>query len=468
MNSLFRKNGKPSFVSVNADNNLTVMTDNSGLETLTTATNQKLDDIETALQLIDNAVDGAGFNVNLNIANTDVASNSGNKNAQTQRVVIATDDIPIALVNTNLVALEASLASIETDIEATNTLLGTIDSDTNDIKTAVELLDNAIDGAYLNTNINIQGGDVDSSSGNLSSKTQRICLATDDIPLALVNTNLVALEASLTSMESKMDTDNVVFDNTLTKITANETLLTAIDADTNAIKTAVELLDNALDGNYLNVNLNIAGGDINSSSGNLSSKTQRICIATDDIPIALVNTNLVALETSLTAMEGKQDTSITHLGEIEGAVESLELCITSNKLQVDVISGGATAPTHGSVDIGSSLEDNELSPVIDTNGYCEISIHFAVNESGDSAKKLNVMGSTAEGGSYFTFAMLYLDNNSSYSGDGADEKNYCYRTGTNELTAFIPCAYRYIKIKNTTGTIITGIDGDDIRYIMKV
>ena len=135
---------------------------------------------------------------------------------------------------------------------------------------------------------------------------------------------------------------------------------------------------------------------------------------------------------------------------------------------VDIVSGGSTAPTHGSVDIGSSLEDNELSPVIDTNGHSEISIHFAVNESGDSQKKLNVMGSITEGGSYFTFGMLYLDNNSSYSGDGADEKNYCYRTGTNELTAFIPCAYRYIKIKNTTGTIITGIDGDDIRYIMKV
>ena len=167
-------------------------------------------------------------------------------------------------------------------------------------------------------------------------------------------------------------------------------------------------------------------------------------------------------ETLLTAMSQK-------LGDIETAVQLLDDCVSGNELQVDIVSGGGgTAPLHGSVDVGSSLEDNELSPVIDTNGYCEISIHFAVNESGDTAKKLNVMGSTASGGSYFTFAMLYLDNNSSYYGDGADEKNYCYRTGTNELTAFIPCAYRYVKIKNTTGTIITGIDGDDIRYIMKV
>ena len=266
----------------------------------------------------------------------------------------------------------------------------------------------------------------------------------------------------LTEIDTAIDTIDSVLDASLVKHTNNETLITSsntkldtLETTLTAIETSVQLIDNSVDGNYLNTNLNIQGGDVDSSSGNLSVKTQRVCIATDDIPIALINTKLDTLETSLTA--------------IETAVQLLDNCVAGNELQVDIVSGGGgTAPTHGSVDVGSSLEDNELSPVIDTNGYCEISIHFAVNESGDSQKKLNVMGSTAEGGSYFTFAMLYLDNNSSYSGDGADEKNYCYRTGTNELTGFIPCAYRYIKIKNTTGTIITGIDGDDIRYIMKV
>jgi hypothetical protein len=55
-----------------------------GLETLITSTNTKLDTMTTALQIIDNFV-----------ATT---VNSGNKDANTQRVTLATDDIPIAAV----------------------------------------------------------------------------------------------------------------------------------------------------------------------------------------------------------------------------------------------------------------------------------------------------------------------------------------------------------------------------------
>lgn len=55
-------------------------------------------------------------------------------------------------------------------------------------------------------------------------------------------------------------------------VTANlsatdNTVLDNIDADTSAIQTAVELLDNAVDGNYLNVNMNVAGTDVVSGSG---------------------------------------------------------------------------------------------------------------------------------------------------------------------------------------------------------
>lgn len=69
--------------------------------------------------------------VNINttkIKGTATDVNSGNKSDGSQRVVIATDDIPIALINTNL-------GDIETDIEASNTLLGTIAGDTTSIDT---------------------------------------------------------------------------------------------------------------------------------------------------------------------------------------------------------------------------------------------------------------------------------------------------------------------------------------------
>jgi len=54
-------------------------------------TNADITDSKTALQLLDNAVDGAYLNTNMNIAGTDVAANNGVVSAQTQRVTIASD-----------------------------------------------------------------------------------------------------------------------------------------------------------------------------------------------------------------------------------------------------------------------------------------------------------------------------------------------------------------------------------------
>ena len=58
--------------------------------------NEKLTDIKTSVQAIDNAVDGNYLNTNLNIAGTDVAAGVGARNAQTQRVILANDDPGVA------------------------------------------------------------------------------------------------------------------------------------------------------------------------------------------------------------------------------------------------------------------------------------------------------------------------------------------------------------------------------------
>ncbi len=57
---------------------------------------------------------------------------------------------------------------------------------------------------------------------------------------------------------------------------AGNTLLGTIDADTGAIKTAIELIDHLTASN----------------SGSKDANTQRVVLATDDIPTALVNANL--------------------------------------------------------------------------------------------------------------------------------------------------------------------------------
>ena len=53
----------------------------------------------------------------------------------------------------------------------------------DNILTSLQLLDNAVDGNYLNTNINIQGVDVDSNSGNKSASNTKSMYSDDDIPI---------------------------------------------------------------------------------------------------------------------------------------------------------------------------------------------------------------------------------------------------------------------------------------------
>ena len=93
--------------------------------------------------------------------------------------------------------------------------------------TALQLLDNAVDGNYLNVNANIAGTDFVGGAGAVGAGVQRVTLASDDPAV----TDLAAIEVLLTAA----NVDHA----------ANEVLLTGIDADTDAIKTdmaAVEVL----------------------------------------------------------------------------------------------------------------------------------------------------------------------------------------------------------------------------------
>ncbi|KKL62792.1 hypothetical protein LCGC14_2181700, partial [marine sediment metagenome] len=58
--------------------------------------------------------------------------------------------------------------------------------------------------------------------------------------------------------------------------------LYVLDSNSGAIKTAIELLDNAVDGNYLNVNANIAGTDFLGGAGAVAAGVQRTTLASND------------------------------------------------------------------------------------------------------------------------------------------------------------------------------------------
>ena len=149
----------------------------------------------TALQLLDNAVDGNYLNVNANIAGTDFVGGAGAVAAGVQRVTLASDDpavtdlaaIEVLLTAANvdhaanevlltgidahtnaikvdMAAIEVLLTAANVDHAANEALLTTIDSDTNDIKTATEAAQASLADMVYGTAVAI-----DISSGNHSS-----------------------------------------------------------------------------------------------------------------------------------------------------------------------------------------------------------------------------------------------------------------------------------------------------------
>ena len=130
--------------------------------------------------------------------------------------------------------------------------------------TALQLLDNAVDGNYLNVNANIAGTDFVGGAGAVAARVQRVTLASDDpavtdlaaieVLLTAANVDHAANEVLLTGIDADTDaikTDMAAVEVLLTAANvdhaANEALLTTIDSDTNDIKTATEASQAALE-----------------------------------------------------------------------------------------------------------------------------------------------------------------------------------------------------------------------------
>jgi len=193
-----------------------------------TIDNADITSIKTAVETIDNAI-------------------SGNE----MQVDVVTSALPTGA------STSANQTTIIGHVDGIEGILGTIDTDTGNIATSLGNIDNSVDGNYLNVNCNIAGTDIVGGAGVVAAGVQRVTLASDDPAVA-----------KLTTIDT--DTDNI------------NTKLGTIDTDTGNIATSLGNMDNSVDGNYLNVNMNVAGTDVASNTGVLNAQTIRVTIATDD------------------------------------------------------------------------------------------------------------------------------------------------------------------------------------------
>lgn len=144
-------------------------------------------------------------------------------------------------------------------------------------------------------------------------------------------------------------------------------------ADTTAIKTAVELLDNAVDGNYLNANINLAGTDVTAGAGAVAAGTPRVTLGSDDPAVALLgtmdtDTGVIAGDT--TSIDGKIiacNTGAVVLAAGSAAIGKLAANSGVDIGDVDVLSlpGVAGDVAHDSADSGNPVKTGSKAKSFD-------------------------------------------------------------------------------------------------------
>ena len=150
--------------------------------------------------------------------------------------------------------IETLLTAANVDHAAIEVLLTAIDADTDAIKTAVQVLDDWDDSNYANVNINLAGSDAP-TGGGAESGALRVTLANDSTGVVSVDDGGGAVTVDGTVTANLSATDNAVLDSILTKNTEIDAVLDTIKVDTEAIETAVELLDNAISGSEMQVDV---------------------------------------------------------------------------------------------------------------------------------------------------------------------------------------------------------------------
>jgi len=190
---------------------------------------------------------------------------------------------------------EGALWTQDFNSDAALALLGTIDADTGAIKTATELIDDAVyiddadwsDGSSKHI---LVGGLYQSSPQTITDGDVGPFQVDADGALHISDGgNTITVDGTVTANLSS--TDNTVLDN---------------------IQAAVEIMDDWDDANYCNVNINIAGTDAAAGEGAISAQTQRVTIATDDDGVAHLATIAGDTTNIETAVQIIDDWDATH------------------------------------------------------------------------------------------------------------------------------------------------------------
>lgn len=192
-------------------------------------------------------------------------------------------------------ATAANQATIIGHVDGIEALLTTIDADTDAIKTAVQILDDWDDSNYANVNINLAGVDAP-TGGGAEAGSLRVTIANDSTGVLSVDDNGGTL--SIDDGGGAITVDGTV---TANLSATDNAVLDSIDSDTSAIKTAVEIIDNAIDGSEMQVD--IISSPTNSATVTGQSSTSTSYAALTGSNLTTDNQGLFSYEIRITGTD---------------------------------------------------------------------------------------------------------------------------------------------------------------------
>lgn len=320
--------------------------------------------LKTALELIDHLT----------------AANAGNADANTQRVTIASDDA-------NLAAIKAAVELIDNAISGNEMQV--------DIVASLPAGSNAIGKLAANSGVDI--GDVDVTSvpaplnitgGGVESSALRVTLANDSTGVVTVDDggNSLTVDGAVA-----VSSGSVAVTNTVT------------ETNSNAIKTAVELIDNAISGSEMQVDVvaAIPAGDNN--IGNV-----------DIVTLPSGNLGQQAMAASLSVVPANNITDATYIGDIKfgeglpansgvdigdvtvnnaAGASAVNIQDGGNSITVD----GTVSVSSGSVDITNTITETNSAAILADTASMDTNLGTVAGAVSGSEMQVDVVGSLPAG-----------------------------------------------------------------------
>ena len=185
----------------------------------------------------------------------------------------------------------------------------------------IEVVGDAAENAAAAGNPVLIGGRYDSSGRTLGNgDVGAIALDADGAVHIADGGNTITVDGTVTANLSS--TDNTVLDNILTKNTEIDAVLDTIDADTGAIKTAVEIIDNAISGSEMQVDVVSSLPAGSAAIGKLAANSG-VDIGDVDVTSVVPGTGATNLGKAEDAAHSSGDTGVMALAVRNDVLEAL-------------------------------------------------------------------------------------------------------------------------------------------------